>query len=116
VYIYDQSTQVDVKYYDVEGKLLQTSLCLVRVIPDTVAARLGLRVMDVLESHDGRKVVNSVRFLLAREAARQDGRARKVTVLRGGKRLTYEVPGGVLGIQIRDCVLSRAAFVGPKSP
>ena len=88
----------DLALFNVAGKPLPVQTFVRLVTAAGVAARLGLKAEDVLESYGGATVVNLPRFLERRRVEPAAGGVRELRVRRGAKVLTFRVPPGDLGL------------------
>ncbi len=107
-YTYDDfDSRVDAAYFDREGRPVQTQAVIVRVT--TGMQGQVLKVGDILETYDGKPVVNWARFIHTRQAEREGDPPRQLVVLREGKRLSFTFRPGDLGVDMEDRVLPRPA-------
>ena len=90
----------DVALFDAAAKPLPVQTFVRSVTVGGLAARLGLKAEDVLESYGGAAVVNPARFLEGRRVEPADGRIRALRVRRGATVLTLSVPPGDLGMML----------------
>jgi hypothetical protein len=101
----DHDTQTDAAYFDVDNKPVRTRVVLTLVKVGWQGEMRGLEVGDVLESYDGKPVVNWARFTRLRERERVGDPPRQLVVLRKGKRLRFTFRPGLLGTNMADRVL-----------
>jgi hypothetical protein len=87
--------------YDKEGKLLKLGKVIKQLIPGGQAEKLGnagIQPDDVVESYNGAFVRDGEQ--LVEMVSQPGGGDRELTVLRGGKRLTFHFAPGPIGIEL----------------
>jgi YD repeat-containing protein len=102
-----QGTEVDMAAFDTDSKPLPLRTMLDQVTRGGLADRIGLKVGDVLSTYDGREVADYVHFFQQRNAEDQKAAAKKLTILRNGKTLPFDLPPGDLGATLKPIVLPR---------
>jgi WD40 repeat protein/Tfp pilus assembly protein PilF len=73
-----------------------------KIIPDSQAEAVGLLAGDILLTYDGKAVINTSEFIKGREQERKDGVPKKLTVLRQGKTLSFDISYGKMGAELKD--------------
>jgi hypothetical protein len=107
---------VGTSYFDADHKPVRTRAVITEVLPDSKAARVGLKVGDVLVSYDGKEVLLWQR-IAAEKSSEPDGlQPKELRVLRDGKELAFRVPSGRLGMMGKDRALPGSAQAGLSNP
>ena len=101
LYAYDDSDRVvGVTYLDDRGREIATEVEVVKVIARTPAERIRLSAGDRLLTYQGERFTSGQR--LAALTAQAGADTRLLTVRRGGKILSFQVPAGQLGVKFRN--------------
>jgi PDZ domain/Tetratricopeptide repeat len=87
------------------GQTLQTAV--VRVLPNSPAAQIGLQSGDIIESYDGERIVHKSSFLAA--VRRPGDSPRDLIIRRDGQTIHYTVAPGRLGVEIRETAANTGA-------
>jgi YD repeat-containing protein len=100
---------VGAAYFDQDRKPVPTRLVIVAVDPGTQAAQLRLQAGDAIESFEGKPAEGRWWFLSTRSAERTDEPPKEMVILRKGRRLTFSVKPGRLGVTLEDRALAAPA-------
>jgi C-terminal processing protease CtpA/Prc len=98
---------------EVHALTLQTMV--VRVLPKSQAAQIGLQPGDVIESYGGERIVQPSSLVAA---VQQSGnRPRELIIVRDGQTLQFQVAPGPLGVEVRETAATAgAAAEAPRGP
>jgi hypothetical protein len=91
---------IDMAGFDERGQPVLLEAYVTKVAANSPAQRKGLGVGDVLLTYDGVKYSNYGRFYERRRREKPGGPAHRLVVLREGKRLTFSIDPGFLGINM----------------
>jgi tetratricopeptide (TPR) repeat protein len=95
------------------GQTLQTIV--VRVLPNSQAAQIGLQPDDVIESYGGERIVRSSSLVAA--VQRPGDSPRELIIVRDGQTLQFQVAPGLLGVELRETATNaEAASETPRAP
>jgi len=97
-----QGKEVNRKYFDVNGRPIQTQVVVVSIVPNSQAEQLGIQVGDIFTYYDGKPIMNYVLFTTNHDSEPADGPPKKLTVLRKGKKRTFKVKPGKIGVELAD--------------
>jgi tetratricopeptide (TPR) repeat protein len=95
------------------GQTLQTMV--VRVLPKSQAAQIGLQPGDVIESYGGERIVQSASLVAA--VRRLGESPRELIIVREGQTFQFQVAPGPLGVELRETAApAEAAAEAPRGP
>jgi S1-C subfamily serine protease len=95
------------------GQTLQTVV--VRVLPNSQAAQIGLQSGDIIDSYDGERIVQLSSLIAA--LGRPGDSSRELVILRDGQTIQFKVAPGFLGVELRETAANaRAAAEAPSGP
>jgi hypothetical protein len=100
---YDENnTRIDAHYFDVINNELRPRVTIKSVIAGSRAEGLDLKEGDILVSYEWQEVRNTYHFLSLRRAVAEQAPPKELTLIRDGKPVIVQLPGGRLGIELED--------------
>ncbi len=107
----ERGTRTEGAYFDVNGQPLKTEVLVAEVLPDSQAAKLGIKAGDIFTHYDGKPVLYSFQFDAVRDAEPPDSPPKELKVLRDGKKLVFMISPGKIGVQLQN--RAKSAAVSP---
>jgi hypothetical protein len=92
-------------FFDQDRKPLRTRPVIVEVAEGTQGAQLKLQAGDVIESIGGKTAESRWLFLFTRSLESNDAPPKEMVIFRKGRRLTFAVKPGLLGVTLQDRIL-----------
>ena len=81
---------------------MKTRVVVIRVVPDSEAARLGIKVGDVIVQYDKREVNSMLKYINEIKSEKPADPPKPLAVLRDGKTIVMEKRPGLLGAELTD--------------
>jgi predicted Ser/Thr protein kinase len=98
---YDQQGRsTGARYFGSDGKSKSAAVIVDAVLPNSAAAKLGIRPGDVLRRYDGQIVTDVRAFIYLRDTTTQGDNVLEIE--RADERLTFNLPQGMIGVLFDD--------------
>jgi len=98
----DRGQLIERLNYDAAGKPLVSRVVITGVAAGGQGQKLGLQKDDILLTYGGQEVKDTQSFIQGRKGEPASGKPQELVVLRGDKRLTFQVKPGLLGASLAN--------------
>ncbi len=98
----EQGNEIDRVYFDSDDKPVKTQVVVIRVLPGSEAARLGIKAGDVIVQYNKREVNGTLKYINEIKSEKPADPPKPLVVSRDGKTIAMEKRPGLLGAELTD--------------